>query len=192
MVFGCGIRYGGKGMNNFFRRCKRALFRRMYYSIGYHLPSSVQSETSRKIRYIMTKNFIEYCGRNVNIEVHAKFNPELQIGDNSGIGKNCLISGRTYIGKDVMMGPDCIMYSYSHAHSRIDIPMDQQGFEEETPIHIGDDVWIGARVIVLPGVRIGNHCIIGAGAVVTKNVPDYAIVGGSPARIIRMRDKDKP
>ena len=52
---------------------------------------------------------------------------------------------------------------------------------------IGDDVWIGTNVIILPGVNIGSHCIIGAGSGVTKDVPDYAIVGGVPAKIIRMR-----
>lgn len=58
----------------------------------------------------------------------------------------------------------------------------------DSPLEIGYDVWIGARVIVLPGcTRIGAHSIIGAGAVVTKDVPDYAIVGGNPARVIRMR-----
>ena len=54
-------------------------------------------------------------------------------------------------------------------------------------VTIGDDVWIGTRAIILPGVTIGNGVIIGAGAVVTKDVPDYAIVGGVPARVIRFR-----
>ena len=84
------------------------------------------------------------------------------------------------------------MYSYSHAHTRTDISMCRQGFEKETPIHIGNDVWIGARVIILPNVTIGDHVIVGAGAVVTKNVPDYAIVGGNPARVIRMRNEGQP
>ena len=65
--------------------------------------------------------------------------------------------------------------------------MDQQGFEPEQIMHIGDDVWIGTNVIILPGVNIGSHCIIGAGSVVTKDVPDYAIVGGVPAKVIRYR-----
>ena len=88
-----------------------------------------------------------------------------------------------------MMGPYCTMMTYSHNHNRIDIPMNQQGFETEKIKFIGNDVWIGRNVIILPNANIGNHCIIGAGAVVTKDVPDYAIVGGNPARIIRMRNE---
>lgn len=174
-------------MSHFLNRVKRSVCRRLYYGIGIKLKSSVQSRWAQKIRYWLGSRFVESCGKHVNFEHGARFNPELTIGDYSGIGVNCLVSGRTYIGSHVMMGPDCIMYSYSHAYDRLDIPMDQQGFEPPTPIHIGDDVWIGARVIVLPGVKIGSHCIIGAGAVVTKDVPDYAIVGGVPARVIRYR-----
>lgn len=179
-------------MGAFLIRVKRSLCRRLYYGIGIHLKTSVQSKWTKQIRYWMASRFVEQCGKNVNFECGAKFDPELVIGDNSGVGVNCVVGGRTYIGNNVMMGPDCIMYSYSHAHDRLDIPMDQQGFEKPTPIHIGDDVWIGARVIILPGVNIGSHCIIGAGSVVTKDVPDYAIVGGVPAKIIRMRNEGRP
>ena len=87
-----------------------------------------------------------------------------------------------------MMGPDCIMYSYSHAHDRLDIPMDQQGFEDPTPIHIGDDVWIGHRVTILPGVHIGKGTVIGAGSVVTKDTPEYSVVAGNPARVVKYRE----
>ena len=58
------------------------------------------------------------------------------------------------------------------------------------PVYIGDDVWIGARVIILPGRKIGEGVIIGAGAVVTKDVPDYAVVGGNPAKVIKFRNKE--
>ena len=58
------------------------------------------------------------------------------------------------------------------------------------PVIIGDDVWIGGRVIILPGVTIGNGAIVGAGAVVTRDVPEYAIVGGVPAKVIKMRTQN--
>ncbi len=68
-----------------------------------------------------------------------------------------------------------------------DIPMFEQGYETDEPIIIGNDVWIGSRVTILPGVRIGNGSIVGASAVVSKNVPEYCIVGGVPAKVIKKR-----
>lgn len=174
-------------MSAFLKRVKRSVCRRLYFGIGVRLPSSVNSKLAQKIRYHLARNFIARCGEDVNFETNSGFNPELEIGDRSGVGVNCRLSGHIVIGNDVMMGPNCIMRTYSHAHDRIDIPMDQQGFEPERVMHIGDDVWIGTNVIILPGVNIGSHCIIGAGAVVTRDVPDYAIVGGVPAKVIRYR-----
>lgn len=65
--------------------------------------------------------------------------------------------------------------------------MNRQGASEVMPVVIGDDVWIDGRVTILPGVKISNGSIVGAGAVVTKDVPEYAIVAGNPAHIIRFR-----
>lgn len=90
-----------------------------------------------------------------------------------------------------MMGPDVVIMTNSHNFDRIDIPMNAQGSAVPQRVRIGNDVWIGTRVIILPGVTIGNGVIIGAGAVVTKNIPDMAIVGGCPAKIIRFRNKNQ-
>lgn len=87
-----------------------------------------------------------------------------------------------------MMGPDVVILTHTHVTSRIDIPMGQQGGEIR-PVTVGNDVWIGMRSIIMPGVNIGNGVIIGAGAVVTKDIPDYAVVGGVPAKIIRFRNE---
>lgn len=179
-------------MKMFFKKCKRSFFRILYYKIGRKLPSSTQSKHAQKVRGWMVSKFVEKSGLNINVEKGARFDPTTHIGNNSGLGVDCLLSGRVYIGNDVMMGPYCIMYATNHAHDRLDEPMNLQGFEEEKPIYIGDDVWIGARVIILPGVNVGNHVIIGAGSVVTKDIPDYAIVGGSPARVLKMRNEGRP
>ena len=86
------------------------------------------------------------------------------------------------------MGEDVLFQGGGHVFDDVTIPMGQSGNLPPTPLEIDDDVWIGARAIILPGCkRIGAHSIIGAGAVVTKDVPDYAIVGGNPAKVIRMR-----
>lgn len=66
-----------------------------------------------------------------------------------------------------------------------------RGFEEEKPVVIGDDVWIGERVLILPGVHIGNGCIVAAGAVVTHDASDYAVVAGVPAKIIKTEKRNE-
>ncbi len=85
------------------------------------------------------------------------------------------------------MGPEVVLKATSHAYDRIDIPMAQQGEAPEKPILIGDDVWIGMRTIILPGVEIGSHSIVAAGSVVTKSFPEYSVVGGVPARRLKRR-----
>ena len=130
---------------------------------------------------------LENCGKNVNIESGATFSSKVTLGDYSGIGINAKIYGTCYIGKYVMMGTDVTIITRNHRFDRTDIPMMEQGFEEERPVYIGNDVWIGDRALILPGVHIGDGSIIAAGAVVTKDVPPYSIVAGVPARKIRDR-----
>lgn len=88
------------------------------------------------------------------------------------------------------MGPDVTILTHTHNIERTDIPMGQQGMRVSEVV-IGNDVWIGMRVIIMPGVKVGDGVVIGAGAVVTKDVPDFAIVGGVPAKIIRYRNSNE-
>ena len=129
---------------------------------------------------------LKKVGKKVNIEKGANFTRKCTIGNRSGIGLNAKI-GSVSIGDNVMMGPDCVMLTRNHDFSRTDIPMIDQGFMQEKPITIGNDVWIGERVIILPGVKVGNGVIIGAGSIVTKDVKDYDVVAGNPAKVIRNR-----
>lgn len=121
------------------------------------------------------------------MERHARFGRGVTLGDRSGIGINASIGEQTHIGSDVMMGPDCVIYTRNHRFDRLDIPMREQGYGPVEPVEIGDDCWIGGRVTILPGVHVGNGAVIAAGAVVTKDVPPYAVVGGVPAKIIYNR-----
>lgn len=162
---------------------------RFLFNICRHLPRSYKfgGKLAKRLRAKTAKGFIRYCGKNVNIERGAVISSKLSIGDNSGVGLNCDCGGELHIGNDVMMGPECVIISKNHAFDRTDIPMRLQGYKEEQPCFIGNDVWIGRRVMIMPGVHIGNGCIIAAGAVVTKDIPDYTIAGGVPAKVIKIR-----
>ena len=144
----------------------------------------------KKFREYLVKGYIDYCGNNVNIQPHCRFDYALKIGDNSGIGERSELYGDITIGNNVMMGTNCIIYTVNHRFDDINIPMNKQGVQESKPVVIGNDVWIGGRVTILPGVHIGDGAIVGAGGVVTKDVPNYAIVAGNPARIIKYRNGD--
>lgn len=166
---------------------KKKFFYLLYLILSSWFPLSAHSDLARKWRLFWAKKVVSHCGNNVNFEKGAKFTPELSIGDNSGVGIKSAINGPVTIGNDVMMGQEVIIYTTRHCDERVDIPMREQGMMPVSKVIIGNDVWIGSRVIILPGVVIGDGCIIGAGAVVTKNIPDYSVVGGVPAKIIRKR-----
>ena len=142
---------------------------------------------AKKFRCFFAKRIARSFGKNVNIEKKAYFTPGLSIGDNSGVGINCEVNGLVTIGNNVMMGPEVVIYSQSHKYDRTDIPMCEQGFDNPKEVVIEDDVWLGRRVIIMPGVHIGKGSIIGAGAVVTKDIPEYSVAGGVPARVIKKR-----
>ena len=139
-----------------------------------------------KIRNLLVKNYLFRCGKNIRVKGNAEISPSCIVGDNSEIGTRAIIQANCKIGSNVIMGPDVKIYSKNHNYSRIDIPIQKQG-EKEGAVTIGDDVWICANVIVTPNTKIGNHCILSAGAVVTKDVPDWSIVAGVPAKIIKKR-----
>ena len=172
-----------------FASVKRKVGALLYHTLARHLPVSWSSVKLGQtgLRRFCGKLMLRSCGKQVNIERNAIFSPNVSLGDYSGIGVNARIYGTCRIGDHVMMGADCTVITRNHRSDRVDVPMMQQGFEEERPVVIGDDVWIGDRVTILPGVHIGRGCIIGAGAVVTKDIPEYTVAAGVPARVIRYR-----
>lgn len=171
---------------------KTKFFILLYYSLIKHLPSTetpLIGRTMRKIRRFVIKQIFHYCGNSININRGVYFGSgvKLQIGNNSSIEVNCQIANDTKIGNDVMIAPEVVIFSVGHETSNVDIPMRLQGNTLPRPVSIGNDVWVGQRAIILPGVNIGDGAIIAAGAIVTKDVQPYQIVGGNPAKVLKHR-----
>jgi acetyltransferase-like isoleucine patch superfamily enzyme len=115
----------------------------------------------------------------------------LRIGIDTAIQPRCHFTAAVApirIGNGVQIAPRCAFYSYDHGTAPGDLVRDQP-LRSDGPIIIEDDVWVGFGAIVLSGVRIGKGAVIGAGSVVTRDVPEGAVVAGSPARVIKMRDE---
>ncbi len=165
---------------------------RVLYTFAKRLPESFSSVNigQRKLRAFCGKLILAKCGDDVNIERGAQFVSSVELGDRSGIGVNARIAGKCIIGNDVMMGPECMIFTINHRADSVEIPMNVQGNCDEMPCVIGDDVWIGARATILPGVEIGKSSIVAAGSVVTKSFPPYSVIGGVPAKLIRSRLPD--
>ena len=94
------------------------------------------------------------------------------------------------IGDDVWTGHNVFITDMNHGYEDLDLPISQQNQPEE-PINIGDGSWLGYGVVVLPGVNIGRHVVIGANSVVTRDIADYSVAVGSPAVVVRRHDPDK-
>ena len=151
-----------------------------------HYACGITWKFSKLIRQISGKLLFDNCGKNVDIGRHCKLSSQISLGDNSGIGDNSYIQGKVIIGNNVMMAPNVAIIATNHNFDRKDIPMNQQG-SVDVAINIEDDVWIGYGAKILAGVTINKGVIIAAGAVVTVDVPEYTIVGGVPARMIKKR-----
>lgn len=168
----------------------RCLVLVLYYGFVSYLPNVQTFKAVKPIRAVFAKILLDKCGSNIWIDSRVFFGNGTHriVGNNSGLGANAKIGRYTTIGNDVMMGPNVTIITRNHRFDDINTPMRLQGFEEYKAVIIDDDVWIGAQVVILPGVHIERGSIIGAGSVVTKNVDAYSIVGGVPAKFIKYRE----
>lgn len=114
----------------------------------------------------------------------------LKIGARSSLGSGCFVgcSGRIDIGSDVMIGPNVSLFSENHVFADTHTTIKAQGVERSYVI-IDDDCWIGSGSTVLAGVHIGRGSVVAAGSVVTRDVPPGSVVGGAPARVLRLRNE---
>lgn len=108
----------------------------------------------------------------------------IEIGENFYANHNLTIldAGKVQFGDNVFIAPNCGFYTAGHP---LDYETRNKGLEYAKPIKVGNNVWIGGNVVVLPGVTIGDNCVIGAGSVVTKDIPENSVAVGNPCRVMK-------
>ncbi|MBQ7303849.1 MAG: acyltransferase [Alphaproteobacteria bacterium] len=134
------------------------------------------------------------CGQNVVIMKHHRiyFKENISVGNNVRIGTRVFINamGGLTIGDNVIFGPDVTILTANHNYDTpTKLPYDEEMILK--PVTIGDNVWIGCRAIIVPGVTINEGAVIAMGAVVTKDVPKGAVVGGNPAKVLKYRNMEQ-
>lgn len=154
-----------------------------------HLPGGLGFEIRRR----MIPRYFASCGERVDISEGVRFRgiSRLSVGDNVRIGVDNFIqaSGGVTLGNEVMLGPGVKIWSINHRYDDISKPIANQGYHHD-PVVIGDGVWIGANVFILPGVNLPEGCVVSAGSVVHKKAyPPYSIIAGVPCRVIGNRLK---
>ncbi len=121
-----------------------------------------------------------------NVEVRNKTEFQSIIGDNCSFNRNTVLRGKYTIGNNVAVGPNCSIMGFNHNFSDINKQISKQGITVKG-ITINNNVWIGANTLVLDGVNIGEGAVIGGGAVVTKDIPPFAVAFGNPCKVIKQR-----
>jgi maltose O-acetyltransferase len=140
----------------------------------------------RETRSGLLRSLFGSVGKNVGIQppFYCDYGKNIYLGDEVFLNFNCVIldPARVVIGDRSMFGPNVQIYTATHP---MESAVRATGVEAAKEIHIGSDVWVGGSAVILPGVRIGSRSVIGAGSVVTKDVPEGVVVAGNPARVIR-------
>jgi acetyltransferase-like isoleucine patch superfamily enzyme len=137
-------------------------------------------------------------GANTKVRVGSRIYgfEHLEIGGDCSLSQGANISlgpgsGRMVMGNGTIVGPDCYFRNANHKFESLDIPIAKQGHDSKD-IRIGSHAWIGARCVLLGGTNIGDYAILGAGSVVSFEIPPYAIAVGNPARVIKRRPNAPP
>lgn len=150
------------------------------YEFNHTRPSDV------KTREEIIRKLFGKVGANVYVEpnLFCGFGFNIEVGDNFYANNNCnfVDPGKIIFGDNVFIGPNCGFYT---AHHPIDREQRNQGLEYAAPIIVGNDVWFGGNTVVVPGVTIGSNVVIGAGSVVTRDIPDGVVAFGNPCRVVR-------
>lgn len=153
----------------------------LYQHRGRHskIHASVRMDTPPYRRFSLGQYSVVESGACINNAVG-----DVIIGDHTRIGLHNTVIGPVTIGNHVNLAQGITVTALNHNFDNVELRIDEQGVSTN-PVTIADDVWIGANAVVLPGVSIGSHSVVAAGAVVTKDVPAHSLVAGVPAKIIR-------
>lgn len=155
--------------------------------VGLFMKRGKGSVIYRSVRKDITPFHPFVIGKQSVIEDYACINNavgEIRIGDNSRIGLHNTVIGPVHIGNQVNLAQGVVISGLNHNYQDTNKPISEQGVSTNL-ISIQDDVWVGANVVIAAGVTIGKHCVIGAGSVVTKDIPDYSVAVGNPAIVIK-------
>lgn len=145
------------------------------------LKNSDSEGRSRQIRRILRSTKENIC---IEPSFWCDYGYNIEVGENFYANHNLVIldCAPVKFGDNVFIGPNCSFYTAGHP---LDVKQRNEGLEYAHPIKVGDNVWLGGNVVVLPGVSIGNNSVIGAGSVVTKNIPDNVVAVGNPCRVVK-------
>lgn len=175
-------------------RFSQFFFLFLYYCIAQYLPDSYFTikpvgKFSNWIRIQCVRRIFKKSGhiRTINRMVTFGSGRNVEIGDESGIGARTHIPSNTIIGNHVIISRDCMIWHGNHKFDRLDIPINDQGMGPDLQTVIEDDCWIGMKTILTPGRHVRKGTIVAMGAVLSKDFPEYSLVGGNPAKLIRSR-----
>jgi len=159
-------------------------------------PLKHKKGTGAKVRYNTRMDILPFndfqMGAYSVIEEFSTVNNgvgDVIIGNKTIIGIGNVIIGPVIIGDNVMLAQNIVISGLNHGYEDISTPPSEQKVVTKA-ITISDNVWIGANCVITAGVNIGKHCVIGAGSVVTKNIPDYSVAVGNPARVVKKYNFD--
>lgn len=159
---------------------ERVACKRKIYAYN-QIPPGEWEEMDRALRSLLGR-----AGKNVYMEppFHCDYGWNIEVGDNFYANYNLTILdvGKVTVGDNVQIAPNVSIYTAGHP---LHPDSRNSGYEYGIPITIGDNVWIGGNVVILPGVTIGSNSVIGAGSVVSKDVPEWSVAVGSPCRVVR-------